>query len=508
MPDDDLLTLLLGCGCRKRCCCGAPDPAPTPPATPLFGQAPRTILPPRLPDETPFIPTPASFDSPQLPGAWGTPHQPEVAAGGVFGGSGGGQQQAVMVHDDGTLRAVNATRVDHQTREVMTVNVSANQTDLSGAPDPGDYGVPSTYAVLGVNQDPRVQPYNQGFLTAGVVTRTWLQQTIPYPDGPVTDTSVSASVPGAVATGMVARPGPAGLEVGTVYWRDVYWELRAGAAGDPDSLWERDAHIRVNLTDDVGNWLRLQRTPTISTRAGFTVLGEPVQPNDLDEDGNRIPRESHRSGRLTWTVPGGTNAPATYPDDPGADRWVSPDGRVRVAGPVTSDHADLEPGGTLTAYGATFTAGTWAALCGPPDADGHPEAWIVHEAGGTVTLITPDGQVQTTTRAEFETQVLRVPAGSLKRWAGVGHLSNSWPPHWAVADVGNLGYRAVILHDPWRDSRAAPPPPASTDPPEWSWPARPRRRPTTLPLTAPGALLGLTLADVFREPDTGGPVDS
>lgn len=56
MPDDDLLSLLLGCGCRKRCCCGAPDPTPVQPAAPLFGQAARTVAPPRLPDESPFIP--------------------------------------------------------------------------------------------------------------------------------------------------------------------------------------------------------------------------------------------------------------------------------------------------------------------------------------------------------------------------------------------------------------------------------------------------------------------
>ncbi|MFT2721629.1 hypothetical protein ACMT4L_16685 [Deinococcus sp. A31D244] len=508
MPDDDLLTLLLGCGCRRRCFCGAPDPAPAQTATPLFGQAPRTVLPPRLPDETPFIPTPASFDSPQLPDRWGSSHWPEVLAGGVFGGSGGGQVENVLIRDDGTLRALSATRVDHQTREVVNVNPNAYQTDGSGAPDPGDYGVPSSYAVLGVNQDPRVQPYNQGTIQAGVIVRTWTRQTIPYPDEPVTEEPVPVPVPGNIATGMVSRTGPNGQEIGTVYWREVYWELRAGGVNDPDSIWLRDAYIMVNLEDELrSDWLRLQSSPTIATRAGFAASGEPVNPNDLDGDGNPIPRESHRAGRLTWSAPGGTTAPARYPDEPGEDRWISPDGRVRVAGPITADHADLEFA-TLTAYGATFSVGTWAALCGPPGADGNPEAWIVHEAGGTVTLITPDGQTQTAPRAEFEAQVLRVPVGSLTRWASVGHLGHSWPPHWAVAEVGDLGYRAVILHDPWRDSRAAPPPPASTDPTEWSWPARPRRRPTALPLTAPGALLGLTLADVFREPATGGPVDT
>lgn len=76
---DELLDVLLGCGCRKRCCCGEPEPDFTPPGN-LFQSAPRTLLPPPLPEETPFIPPVPSFDTPQRPGLW---------AGGLSGSGGG-----------------------------------------------------------------------------------------------------------------------------------------------------------------------------------------------------------------------------------------------------------------------------------------------------------------------------------------------------------------------------------------------------------------------------------
>lgn len=56
MPDDDLLGFLLGCGCEARCCCGQSAPAPVARPSGLFQQAGRGQEPPRLPDESPFIP--------------------------------------------------------------------------------------------------------------------------------------------------------------------------------------------------------------------------------------------------------------------------------------------------------------------------------------------------------------------------------------------------------------------------------------------------------------------
>lgn len=68
MPDD-LLDFLLGCGCRKKCCCQKPTPAPPTSGGNLFqtkGKG-RPSVPP--PDDPPFIP-PRPVDFTPLP-SWG-----------------------------------------------------------------------------------------------------------------------------------------------------------------------------------------------------------------------------------------------------------------------------------------------------------------------------------------------------------------------------------------------------------------------------------------------------
>lgn len=70
-PPDDLLGVLIGCGCRKRCCCGAQEKAEGPRPANLLPTAARTRRPPEPEDDSPFIPPPPSFDSPQRPGYWG-----------------------------------------------------------------------------------------------------------------------------------------------------------------------------------------------------------------------------------------------------------------------------------------------------------------------------------------------------------------------------------------------------------------------------------------------------
>lgn len=76
MPDD-LLGFLLGCGCKKTCCC---QKTPAPQAAPggnLFQTKGKGSPPPVLPDDPPFIPSPPVWDTPQRPGLWagglGTP---------------------------------------------------------------------------------------------------------------------------------------------------------------------------------------------------------------------------------------------------------------------------------------------------------------------------------------------------------------------------------------------------------------------------------------------------
>ncbi|GGO22268.1 hypothetical protein [Deinococcus humi] len=67
---DDLIGLILGCGCRKRCCCDKPEPDPTPEGGNLFAQKGRGTPPLRVAEDSPFIPPPPQFDSPQRPGSW------------------------------------------------------------------------------------------------------------------------------------------------------------------------------------------------------------------------------------------------------------------------------------------------------------------------------------------------------------------------------------------------------------------------------------------------------
>lgn len=189
------------------------------------------------------------------------------------------------------------------------------------------------------------------------------------------------------------------------------------------------------------------------------------------------------------------------PPDPPPKRFVA--GAVSVSGGPTFTTAKLLKGEELTAYGHTFTAGSWAALRDTPkrQADG---SWdfapliILHASDSTVTAIRPDGKTERCPLAQFEREVLRVPQGSFNGFNSVGSLSHSWPPQWAWAHCQDGEQpnetRAIAAHDAWRDSYKKGAPLGS--PLNWTWKARPAKRPKTLPKTAPRGLLGLTLADV------------
>lgn len=61
MQDDDLIGLLLGCGCKRQCCCGDKEGADVAPSN-LFQAAGRTR--PQVPhdDDSPFVPPPPELD--------------------------------------------------------------------------------------------------------------------------------------------------------------------------------------------------------------------------------------------------------------------------------------------------------------------------------------------------------------------------------------------------------------------------------------------------------------
>lgn len=196
------------------------------------------------------------------------------------------------------------------------------------------------------------------------------------------------------------------------------------------------------------------------------------------------------------------------PDPPGP-RFSAAGGAVRVEGPRTQAPELLEDGqgkanATLTAFGQSFTGGTWAALRDVPlrDDQGRVTSWdtalVLHASARVVTAVRQDGSAATLSRAAFEREILRAPVGSFQGFSPIGVYHNTWVAHWAWAlCVGeDSGYesRALVIHDAWRDSYKKDAPRDS--PTHWTWKGRPGKRPATLPPTAPGAPLRLTLADV------------
>ena len=148
---------------------------------------------------------------------------------------------------------------------------------------------------------------------------------------------------------------------------------------------------------------------------------------------------------------------APEPDFPWAERrWQSPGGLIQFL------QGDGSGPDTLSAYGVSRTGGTWAGVRGPitpqrleywaSGEDDPGEAVVLHEKGAAVTAIWPNGTVETCTRAAFESDVLRCPAGAFQGFSRVGLGSNVWPPQWAWAVTGTDAARAVVAWDIWRDS--------------------------------------------------------
>lgn len=468
---DDLIGLILGCGCRARCCCADKPATPEPEGEALFQKQARTVPPPRAADESPFVPPPPqSFDSPQRPGAWGGGHLPGVDLAGRFFGEGGGGGETVFVLDDGSLALPGAaTVVNHQDRTVRWVSYGAVQfSEPISLPLPIDVQLKTgeqngvvywkKYAFGGVEYG---QETLFGSGTLQIVERSF------DPNSPLTSTSE-----------------PFSATVTAPYIRLV------GDYTNHLSYVGRGGTLYAKIKDPNGE------IEVPITKEGYFYPASGASKYLVDMGGIR----------------GGTQSLPAVPFS-----WCSPDGQVVVNGKWRSEHASLwdETGAalTLTAYGHALAGGSWAALCGPmlTEDEGEilaPVPWVLHERGGVITRLTPDGEVVQLPRDVFETEVLRIPAGTFRRFSPVGTLFNTWPPHWAFCECGVSDLsevRALTLHDPWRDSVRGKPPEGTEPPAWWYWPDRPRKRPRVLPDTAPVAPLGLALADVLRaDADTQG----
>lgn len=513
-PEDELLAVLFGCGCRKRCCCGGGEKREEGPApSNLFQTAPRTRRPPEPDDESPFVPPPPSFDSPQRPGLFGSPpHTPRTDAttGEFLGEVGGAVVPALtLIRDDGTAVAIpGAPRVDHQARTVTSriLGRTVQMDDLA----PDALLAPPLRRALDRSPEDRLTPFR--FELPGVwasYASAWLEEITVRPGGyqqqevltvtqgwdgrgteEVTDTLT--------AGGQVAR---AVVKFGQEPPRTELTRFRVSegwAEQVVDGIRYLSRYRTLQGYWRLGDaWPDLWSLGVVTRRAADWGREAPpvIDPN--------APTTTEVSGPLEWQV---WDALPPLPAQPPGLRWRSPDGRVTVEGPDQSDPADLTES-TLTAYGSTLGGGTWAALRDVP-VQREDGTWefdriiVLHEAGGTVTAVRPGG-IESCTRAVFEEEVLRVSPGTFQRFSPVGSLFSSWPPPWAFALVGTaqeVEARALVAGDAWRDAIKRKPAPGAqppAGPASWYWPARPGRRPKSLPTSAPRSPLGVTLADVL-----------
>lgn len=482
MTEAQLMALLIGECCA--CCCGEEErkrkqreeeedkrrrestiPPPesyrkpdggAPSGEPRAGDPPNPAQPSSMPEvppptyDEPFIfPPSASYDSPQR---IGLNHMPLPSALGLYAGYGGPETERLMVLDDGTTITLgSAFIVNHQARCVQWT---------------GDPSAPTTY-------DYKSLPLAGRLITAGGF---WWKQ---YQSGdtPYGDETITAHTP-----------------------------------------WQKEAHYfagQVESTDDgatgqvTGRLLRL--TDGSVEHTGYIGDGNTLFATYRETDGTTKSYAITEEGTYPYTGHSQylieVDALA-QPNGPGAPSWISSDGRVWVDAGWRTDHAKLtdDDGNTLSlsAYGVGLSGGSWAAYCGEAREDGSAPAWILHESGGVITRVKDNGKAETMPRTQFETEVLRVQAGSFLRFSSYGTLFNTWPAQWALAVCVDGGTRAVGQHDPWRDSKAGARPEGSTDPAWWYWPRRPKKRPKTMPSDAPTAPFGLALTDASIANQIGG----
>lgn len=537
--DESEVRLLLGLFGEDCCCCceeraererakraqrpfrpgaTAPHLAPYQMAQPA-GIAPgtgRPSMPMRRrgrPVDEPFVPPLPSYDTPQRPGVWGLPMVDEEtgAYGSQEGGGSTGRGIPTLYDDTGRPHFLNTLfRVDHDERWVKSYS--------------------STMAPEGEA------------LSAGAVPFPWHVKLAEQPPSPkLPDSSVEATTYRWYSGPLRERPGrtftlityehrlgfdgtPEQTEVGrssgaatvytgdvTIYQRDGWdapWVARTpvayrvvidwytnGFVAPPDYLARRveATEARIAWTREDGSereeWVKLITrdryyvTPEEAQRAGYTTETTFRDVTLLEEE-----------------VP-----PSLVEMPPPPDRFRAAGGRVVITAPPSGNPSDLTnlspnddtPAPLLTAWGRELRGGSWAALRGPPKRreDGtwdFSAVMVLHESGGTVTAVWPDGRTETCPRERFEVEVLRCEPGAFRFFTDSGALFTDWPQPWAFADC-TTDTRALAAHDPWRDSvkRQAAGKPAS-----WVWPSRPARRPKAVPTSAPRTPLGVALANV------------
>ncbi|GGS37789.1 hypothetical protein [Deinococcus knuensis] len=447
MPDDDLLTLLLGCGCRKRCC-SAPDPTPTQPTTPLFGQAPRTVPPPRLPDETPFIPTAPSHATGQRPSDFGVPHVPSTDPDGrPTPRTAAPDRSAAVTLDTGETRPLTEPfQVDHQAREIRLPPITTDRT------------------LRRVRADGELLTLNARFWEYAIGTPYWEYDLSPAIAASRVDAVHATLEQRALTYAGAERQQPGQLITSTparivrFQWTRLAtpqeaqaFRLRARRASSRDAngtpqertVWAIDA--LVTLPDGTLTWESIgvepTWTPPVNVTADTAEDAWPFQPGQI----LALPVEDLLDPNPTFTTSAvfdrfvfATDQPPLpeLPDLSGP-RWLSPDGRVRIDGPASRDPALLTDLDTLVTPAGTFPGpGSWAAYRG---AHGGPVLLI--DAGGTVTRVDlpPEGpdEAQAVPLQTF-LATLGLSPSSWSGFARTGPLYSAWPPHEALTRDAEL----------------------------------------------------------------------
>ncbi|GGB69577.1 hypothetical protein [Deinococcus soli (ex Cha et al. 2016)] len=415
----------------------------------------RTLHQPRrpsfTPDDAPDVPRPPSFGTGQRPSNFGMPHVPQTGPDGhpvSQTGSADGFTRVTL--DSGEIRRLDVpTLADHQARVLHLATVITGQRD---APEqaPGELlTINERFWEYALQRGGQWEAELSSRPAASTFTRVFeirRDRTLAYATGEESGTPDTRS-----------RSNPSAF---------VRFRWRAGDA-DP---WQEPLSLRLRAqrftlppgqTGPGGEPTRLEYAIQ-----GLVTIGEvqdwqsvvinqtwypPVDP-DAATDAAAWPFALHElrdlpawSGEPDDPIPTAFSAPVTgfaYTTDvtdeptlpqPTGPRWLSPDGRVRIEGPLTTDHAALHALDTLH-VGDTVSIpgpGSWAAYRGA-----RGQTVLLIEAGGQVTRVDlpPPGQTPTVQAVPLATWLaaLEIPAQDWVGFARSGPLFSAWPPHEAL----------------------------------------------------------------------------
>ncbi|WP_019585213.1 hypothetical protein [Deinococcus apachensis] len=521
---DDLLGVLIGCGCKKACCCGKEEGVPTPRSSTLFQATPRTTSRPPQEDESPFIPPVQSYDSPQRPGHWGVPFtpysEPARDAPAVFRHLPPGEAPSRPVSLPGEFQQADATTVpvppalQQQVDLIAGASLTVRRLELErtvlrdfpvlagGIPDFGDEYHPGFTAgrltedwgwfdvavVYNRTQVLYLSAVGEGYGKRVRLTDGNTVQNVPIETSRWTEHLTTTLVQGHATTGVT----PLGESVTTRSAVLRRYRVAVEMAGGGEHLAELIAVFDSGTSTALPSYTILASLPPEERRQGLEEQ-DPGQEKWVvlrtwvSGGGEWRPLEPEEQRGEFWNTAEFERGdpPTMDPLEPEA-KWRDPGGVVTALAPVQRDLGGALTDLKLTAYGQAFVGGTWTAL---RDVDGAP--LVLHESGGTVRAIRASG-VESCTAAQFEARVLKCAPGSFLGFSPVGLGSHSWPPPWAWAVTRAEG-RAVLPWDAWRDSTRR------------EWPGRPRKRPPdSAPLDRlPSSLrppLGLTLATTAPPP--------